>query len=107
MDAQSEIKKALVHMRKVQTWLNKNTEDGVTLDKKLTYPEEAKLLGLATTKMYSHLDILKCVYKYIEINGLLEDKEHPTLINLDKTLKRILKTDSNTLHIFEISSRLK
>ena len=94
-------------MRKVQTWLTKNKEDGVTLDKKLTYPEEAKLLGLVSTKMYSHLDILKSVYNYIEVNGLLEDKESPTKVNLDKTLKRLLKSEIDTISIFEVSALLR
>ena len=105
MDAQAEIKQALLHMRKLQTWLSKNKEENVTIDKKMTWPEEAKLLGVSSKKMYTYLEILQMIYDYIDTNGLLIDETMTT--NLDKTLQKVLKTEKSNIHLFEIAALLK
>ena len=109
MNAQEEIKKALIHMRKVQTWLSKTSEDDVTLDKKLTWPEEAKMLKLEPKKMYTYLEILSTVYEYIDTNSLLLETEESSsnYIKLDKTLQKTLKTSKTKLHLLEVASHLK
>jgi hypothetical protein len=105
MDAPAEIKQALVHLRKVQTWFAKNTDTGSTLTKKLTWPEEAKQLGLNSKKMYSYLDILHAVYEHITMGDLLDEEK--CVVKLDKKLQKVLKTKRTQMHIYEIASFLQ
>ena len=105
MDAQTEIKQALIHMRKLQTWLSKTKEETVTIDKKMTWPEESKLLKIPSTKMYTYLEILSAIYEYIETNELLN--ETTTVVLLDKKLQKMLKTEKKSVHIFEVAGMLK
>ena len=101
MDANKEIKNALIHLRKLQTWLNKNSSE-VTVNKKFTYPKEAKLLNLKPKSLYSYLDILKAIYNYIEDNELCHNEN----VKVDKTLKIILKTKKDSIKIYQIASLL-
>ena len=104
MDANKEVKQALIHIRKLQTWLNKNSTT-VTINKKFTWPKEAKTFNLKAKSLYSYLDILNALYKYIDENEL-SDSETMT-VKLDKKLQDILKTNRNTINLYEISNLLK
>ena len=104
MDATKEVKQALIHLRKVQTWLNKNSTT-VTISKTFTWPKESKLLGLKTNEVYSYLDIITHIYKYIDDNELMIQETHQ--VRLDTTLKKILKIQKDKISIFELASHLK
>ena len=101
MNASKEIKDALIHLRRLQTWLNKNSSE-VSISKKFTYPKEARLLNLNPKSLYSYLDIVKAIYKYIDENGLSENG----MVKLDKKLKVILKTNKEIINIYQISNLL-